>query len=141
MSDCIDKAVMLFVFSDLPYQKAGIQDQTCDNRAKEQQTEQNLDVLLPVEDDPTESNRHGGSGQQDSKRKEKGDLAAATDTHEEILTLAEARVGLLKANRSQFRLGVGNVSRRFLGKFRKFYAIDVACQPEFLKGPDPVPVQ
>ena len=62
VGDGIDKTVVLLVLADFADQKAGIQDQTGDNRPEEDDPKQDLDALAPVDDDPakTDSARYGG---------------------------------------------------------------------------------
>src|SRR5438876_5845226 len=48
VGNSINKAVVLLVAADLPHQKAGVQDQTGNNGAKEYYPEQDFDAFLPV---------------------------------------------------------------------------------------------
>jgi hypothetical protein len=59
----IDETIVLLVQFDFTDQEARIQDQSKDNRGKEQDTEKQKHTLPPVEDDPSNVQGDGQSDQ------------------------------------------------------------------------------
>src|SRR5579859_6246998 len=57
MSNCINEAVMLLIAANFADQKAGIENQASGYRPEEDDPEKNFNVMLPVQDDPAETNR------------------------------------------------------------------------------------
>ncbi len=86
MGDGIDEAVVLLVATDLPHQKAGVENQPGGNRSKEDDAEKNLEAFAPVENDPAKSDCHRNRRQAHSEReKENYRATAAGDPHGQIL--------------------------------------------------------
>src|SRR5215469_16223418 len=85
VSDRIDETVVLLVSPDFANQKTGIEDQTGDDGAKEEDAQQNFDAFLPVDNDPAEADGNRGYREKGSQREKKGDLAPPGNAHGRIL--------------------------------------------------------
>ncbi len=59
MSHCVDKAVVLLIQLDFTHQETCIQDQSENNRCKEENAEKEEHALAPVENDPSDVQRDG----------------------------------------------------------------------------------
>src|SRR5258708_25532660 len=85
VGNSVDKAVVLFVLSDFADQKAGVQDQAGSNGSEEDDSQQDFDTFLPVEDDPAKDDEDRNAGQHNAKREKENNFAAAAYAHEQIL--------------------------------------------------------
>ena len=84
----VDKAVVLLITADFADEEAGIENETGDDGSEENDAEQDLHVLLPVQNDPAETYGDGGRGTNYSDAQKECDFAAAANAHEEILARA-----------------------------------------------------
>ena len=85
MSNSIDKAVVLFVAANFTNQKTGVKYQTGSDGTKKDDAEKNFDVMLPVQDDPAETDSDRDRGQDHAERKKEHFFSATANTHAEIL--------------------------------------------------------
>src|SRR5689334_2565835 len=81
---------MLLVFADLADEETGVQNEAGCDCAKKKHAEKDFDVVLPIEDDPAEANRNGGSGEQHSQGQKEGDFCAPADAHSRIVARRKA---------------------------------------------------
>src|SRR5579864_86214 len=86
----IDEAIVLLIAADFADEETGVQDQPGHNCAKENDAEENLNFLLPVENDPSKPHRYGGCGEEYAKREEEDDFAAPGNAHRRILAEGSA---------------------------------------------------
>ena len=87
MRDGIDEAVVLFIPANFTDKENCVQDKTGDDRDKKRYSEQHQGDLPPVEQDPSDVQRHGQHNQQGPERDEKCYRFAATgNTHAVIIS-------------------------------------------------------
>ena len=63
MGDGVDETVVLLVAPNLTHQKNRVEDDAGDDGTEEDDTEEDLHALAPVEDDPAASDSHRQRGQ------------------------------------------------------------------------------
>ena len=81
VSDCIDKAVVMFVAPDFADKETRVEDQSDDNGEESKQAKENQNALTPVEDDPADV-QGDGCHQADGQNHEKCDgLESAAEFH------------------------------------------------------------
>ena len=82
MRDSMQKAVLLLVSANLPYQEDGIQYQAGDHDSEEYDADDQDAQLAPMEDDPTNVQRDRRCDDTRTQRDKKADrFAAAADAH------------------------------------------------------------
>jgi hypothetical protein len=76
---------MLLVAANLANQKTGIKNEAGGDGTEKDDAEKDLNVVLPIEDDPAETNSHGDRGEHQAEREKENDFAAPAYAHETIL--------------------------------------------------------
>src|SRR5580692_10220754 len=92
MGDGIQEAVLLLISPNLPHQKDGVDDQSCDEQSKEDDAKYERDNLAPVENDPTdiEDDRQGNETSPKGDEERDG-FGTARDAHD-VLVYASAEL-------------------------------------------------
>ena len=82
VGDRVDKTVMLLVAADFAHQENRVQDDAGSNRTEEDESKENLNAFLPVEDDPTAADSQRRGRQPDAQCQEESNrFAARGDAH------------------------------------------------------------
>ena len=85
VSNGVNETIVLLVTPNFADKKTGIEYQTGSNGAKKNDSEENLKIMLPIENDPAKTDRHRNRGQDYPEGKKESDFAAAANAHAEIL--------------------------------------------------------
>lgn len=85
VSNGIDKAIVLFVAANFANQKSGVEYEAGSDRAKKDDPEKNLNIMLPIQNDPAEADGNCNRGQHHPERKKENEFAAPAYAHAEIL--------------------------------------------------------
>ena len=89
MRNCIDETIVLLVPANLTNEKAGIENDAGDYGTEEEHAEYDLHILLPIEDDPAETNGRRSGDEQNAEGKKEGDFSPPADSHTGILARCE----------------------------------------------------
>jgi hypothetical protein len=85
MSDGVNKAIVLFIAANFANQKTGIENQTGRNRTKKDDPEKDFDIVLPIQNDPAETDGNRNCGQHYPESEKESDFAAPANPHAQIL--------------------------------------------------------
>jgi hypothetical protein len=85
VSNGVNETIVLLVTPNFADKKTGIEYQTGSNGAKKNDSEENLKIMLPIENDPAKTDRHRNRGQDYPEGKKESDFAAPANAHAEIL--------------------------------------------------------
>src|ERR1019366_7595281 len=103
VSNGIDEAVVLLVAPDFAHQKDGIENESGDNGAKEDDAENDFDAFAPVEDDPAAAHGKGDRSQNHSEaEEERNRFAPAGNSHRKIVAGWQTGVRWLAEGRDEW---------------------------------------
>lgn len=86
MSDGVDEAVVLLIAANFADQEDGVENESGDDGAEEDDAEKDFDAFAPVEDDPAAADGEGDGSQNDAEAEEESNrLATAGDAHRKIV--------------------------------------------------------